>query len=126
MRFLRTLKFYGFCKFLQSFAPSSKQCHYFIKSLILPILLYNSELWFYSCTAGDRHLLLRPFTRANFNSDIEDIIHQRVGHTTENFYNDQDHILNLCYTKGSRSTTTRYRDSFVPTSIGFLNKPSAT
>ena len=44
---------------------------------------------------GDRHLFLRPFTRANFNSDIEEIIHQQVVPTTEEFYNDQDHILNL-------------------------------
>ena len=54
-------------------------------------MLDNSELWFYSCTAEDRHLLLRPFKRANFSSDIEDIINQRVVHTAENFYNDQDH-----------------------------------
>ena len=61
-------------------------------------MLYNSELWFYSCTAGERPFCLRPFERANFNSDTEDIIHQRVVHTAENFYDDQDHILNPCYT----------------------------
>ena len=121
-------RFCAFYKF-QSLDPSSKQCHYFIQSLILPILLYNSELWFYSCTAGDRHLLLRLFERANFTSYI---IHQRVVHTAENFYNDQDHILNPCYTRGRRSfisaksRTTRYRDSFIPTSIRFLNEPSAS
>ena len=61
-------------------------------------MLYNSELWFYFCTAGERPFCLRPFERANFNSDTEDIIHQRVLHTAEN--DDQDQILNPCYTRG--------------------------
>ena len=123
-------RFYAFYKF-KSFDPSLKQCHYFIQSLILPILLYNSELWFYSCTEGERKSLLRPFDRAKFFCDIEDIVHKRVVQTAETFYQDQDHVLNPCYTKGRRSfisaksRTSRYRDSFIPTSIRFLNEPSA-
>ena len=61
---------------------------------------FTSQLWFYSSTAGYRHLLLKPFERANSDSDIEDIIHPRVVHTAEDFYDDQDHILNPCYTRG--------------------------
>ena len=123
-------RFYAFYKF-KSFDPSLKQCHYFIQSLILPILLYNSELWFYSCTEGERKSLLRPFDRAKFFCDIEDIVLKRVVQTAETFYQDQDHVLNPCYTKGRRSfisaksRTSRYRDSFIPTSIRFLNEPSA-
>ena len=88
---------------------------------ILLIPFYNSELWFYSCTAGDRSLILRPFERANFTSDIEDIFHQRAVHTAENSHKDQDHFLNHCCTRGRRSfvsaksRTTIYRDSFIPT-----------
>ena len=37
---------------------------------------------------------------ANFVSGIEDIIHQRVVHTAENFYNNHDRILDPCYTWG--------------------------
>ena len=36
---------------------------------------------------------------ANFVSDTENIIHQRVVHTAENFYNNHDRILDPCYTR---------------------------
>ena len=58
-------RFYVFHRF-KAFGPPLKQCPYFIKSLIFPVLLYNSKLWFYSSTEGDRHLILSPFKPASF------------------------------------------------------------
>ena len=119
-------RFNAFSKF-KSFNPSSTQCAHFIQSLILPVLLYNSELWFYSCTDGERTMLLSYFERANFDCDIHSVVRQRVLKTAEKFSNDPEHILNHCYKRGRRSfisaksKTTRFCDSFIPTSIRFLN-----
>lgn len=46
------------CKDLKfkPFNPSTKQFQHFIQTLILPMLMYNAELWFYSCTEGGRYV----------------------------------------------------------------------
>ena len=119
-------RFNAFSKF-KSFNPSATQCNHFIQSLILPVLLYNSELWFYSCTDGERTMLLSYFERANFDCDIHSVVRKRVLKTAEKFFNDPEHILNHCYKRGRRSfisaksKTTRFCDSFILTSIRFLN-----
>ena len=119
-------RFYACFKF-KSFNPSYEQCQHFIQTLILPILMYNAELWFYSCTEGERNMLLKPFTRAKFNCDIRELVTQRIFRTAADFYRDPDHILNHCYVSHrnylicSKSRTVRFFNSFVPNSIRILN-----
>ena len=67
--------------------------NHFIESLILPVLLYNSELRFYSCTDGKRTMLLGYFKRA---CDIHSVVRQRVLKTVEKFSKDPEHIFNHC------------------------------
>lgn len=120
-------RFYAFSKF-RSFKPSVKQCHHFIQSLILPILLYNSELWYHSCTQDERDLLLSLFSKAKFHCDIPAIIEQRIFDTAVNFYRDPNHILNHHYFSKRnificcRTKTARTFNSFIPLSIRILNK----
>ena len=90
-----------------------------------------SELWFYSYTDGERTMLLSYFERAYFYCDIHSVVRQRVLKTVEKFSKDPEHILNhfycYCYKRGrqsfisAKSKTTRFCDSFTPTSIRFLN-----
>ena len=65
--FLKQLRLYAFDKF-KCCDLTSKQCHYFIQLLILPILLYDSELRDDSCTAD---LFTKSFELVNYASDIE-------------------------------------------------------
>ena len=66
-------RFYVFSKF-RSFYPTDAQCFSFIQSLVLPFLLYNSEMWFHSCAEGERSML---FNNA-FNCDIRTPIDDRI------------------------------------------------
>ena len=115
-------RFYAFSKF-KSFNPSNEQCFNFIQSLVLPILLYNSEMWFYSCTESERSMLLKPFQRNDFNCDIRSLIDDRIFSSAVTFYSDQDHVLNPCYVSNrkyftsAKCRTTRFLNSFVPYSI---------
>ena len=52
-----------------------------------------SELWFYSCTDGERTMLLSYFERANFDCDIHSVVRKRVLKTAEKIFNDPEHIL---------------------------------
>ena len=119
-------RFYAFSKF-KSFNPSNEQCFNFIQSLVLPILLYNSEMWFYSCTESERSMLLKPFRRNDFNCDIRSLIDDRIFSSAVTFYSDQDHVLNPCYVSNRKYFTsakcriTRFLNSFVPYSIRLLN-----
>ena len=76
-----------------NYYPSATQCYHFIQSLILPVLLYNSELWFYSCTDGERTMLLSYFERANFDCDIHSVVCKRALKTAEKFFNDPEHMM---------------------------------
>ena len=55
-------RFYALSKF-RSCNPSYHQVQNFIKTLILPVLTYNCEIWFYSCTAAERSRLVRLFMK---------------------------------------------------------------
>ena len=118
-------RFYALSKF-KSFYPSNTQCEYFVQSLILPILLYNSEVWFNSCTAKERSRLLSPFS-TSYSCDIPNLISERIFSTAVNFINDEEHIFNKHYVPGRKTflsakcRTTRFLNSFIPPSIRLLN-----
>ena len=118
-------RFYAFSKF-KTFSPSSHQSEHFVQSLILPILLYNSEIWFNSCTIKERNMLLAPFSKT-YNCDISQLICDRIFSTAISFYNDKNHIFNEHYVPGRRNflsmkcRTTRFLNSFMPFSIRLLN-----
>ena len=120
-------RFYAFSKF-KSFNPSEDQCFKFIQSLVLPILLYNSEMFFNSCTEGERSMLLKPFERNAFNCDIRSLIDDRIFSTAVKFYTDSEHVLNHCYQSNrkyftsAKCRTTRFLNSFIPYSIRLLNE----
>ena len=122
-----SLVFYAFSKF-KSFNPSEDQCFKFIQFLVLPILLYKSEMFFNSCTEGERCMLLKPFERNAFNSDIRSLIDDRIFSTAVKFYNDSEHVLNHCYQSGrkyftsAKCRTTLFLNSFIPYSICLLNE----
>jgi len=50
------------------------------------MLLYNSELWYHSCTQEERDTLLCLFGKAQFNRDIPELIEQRIFNKAVNFY----------------------------------------
>ena len=95
-------RFNAYSKF-KSFNTSATQCNHFIQSLILPVLLYNSVLWFYSYTDGERTMLLSYFEGVNFDCDIPSVVCKRVLETAEKLSNDPEHSLNHCYKLGRRS-----------------------
>ena len=120
-------RFYAFSKF-KSFNPSEDQCFKFIQSLVLPILLYNSEMFFNSCTEGERSMLLKPFERNAFNCDIRSLIDDRIFSTAVKFYTDSEHVLNHCYQSSrkyftsAKCRTTQFLNSFIPYSFCLLNE----
>ena len=120
-------RFYAFSKF-ESFKASIKQCHHFIQTLILPMLLYNYELWYRSCTQEECDMLLCRFSKAKFDRDIHELIEQRIFNTAVNFYKDSSHILNRHYFSKRnificwRTKTARTSNSFIPLSTRILNK----
>ena len=77
-------QFYAFSKF-KSFNPSEDQYFKFVHSLVLPILLYNSEMCFNSCTEEERFMLLKPFERNAFNCDIRSLIDDRIFSTAARY-----------------------------------------
>ena len=48
-------------------ASAANKKQNYIQSLTLPVLLNNSELWFYSCTDGERTTLTVIFTLYSVN-----------------------------------------------------------
>jgi hypothetical protein len=125
---LRKLKsrFYALSKF-KSFSPSYQQVQSFINTLILPIFMYNSEIWFYSCTAAERTKLLRLFNRARFNCDINILVSRYILNTTHMILKHEQHILHELYKKprhfytSHKCRTVRFSNSFIPLSIRLLN-----
>ena len=119
-------RFYAFYKFC-SFKPNCTQRQYFIRSLILPILTYNSELWFYSCTSDERKRLQVLFKRSNFNINTEEHILDCIFKFASHIFQDDTHSLNEFYVKGRRSfisvrcRTSRFKDSFLPFSVRLLS-----
>ena len=119
-------RFYCFSKFKQ-FDPSKSQKHDFIETLILPIFMYNIELWYFSATQGNRDKLLRLFFKNTHFFDADSLVCRRIENTAKNFINFNTHILNGCYSFGRKSyrmpkiKTERFLCSFIPTSIKVLN-----
>jgi len=52
----------------------------------IPILLYNSELWYHSRTKEKRDMLLCLFSKPKVNCDIPELIEQRIFNTAVIFY----------------------------------------
>lgn len=65
----------AFSKF-KSFNLSKNQCDNFAQLFNLPALLYNPQLWYYSCTQDEcdmsLYLLTKAKTYCNFSALIED------------------------------------------------------
>lgn len=118
-------RFFAHSKF-KSFYPSIAQSVHFVQTLILPILLYNSEIWFNSCTVNERNMLMAPFSKT-YDCDISELISDRIFSTAVDFYRDEEHIFNEHYVPGRRNflsmkcRTTRFLNSFIPFSIRLLN-----
>ena len=99
-----------------------------MKTLIFPVLTYNSELWYFSATVNDRKRLLKHFNRNNFSVDVESFVVERIHSIASNYASWDDHIiLNECYSCPRsqyllpRIRTSRCMDSFIPTSTKVLN-----
>jgi hypothetical protein len=121
-------RFYAFFKFM-SFKPSKTQELHFIKTIILPVLLYNAEIWFFSSTEAEKQKLLRLFRRWNGHSIlISDIITSRILSFAHSISVDNTHFLNSCFVSNCRifrslkCKTDWFLNSFIPTSIRLLNE----
>ena len=119
-------RFYAFSKF-KHFKPNAYQRDHFIKTLIFPVLTYNIELWYFSATVNDRKRLLKHFNRNNFSVDVDSFVVERIHSIASNYASWDDHILNECYSCPRsqyllpRIRTSRFLNSFIPTSIKVLN-----
>ena len=91
-------RFYAFYKKLTSFSPSSYQSENFVQSLILPILLYNSEILFNSCTVIEQYVtgfFFKNLWLWFFRCD-------RIFSTAISFCNDKNHTINEHHVPGMR------------------------
>ena len=121
-------RFYAFYKF-KSFKPSHSQQVNFIKILVLPILLYNAEIWFFSASKIEVNKLVRLFKSWNSESFyISEMVKGRMIRLATKIRNDERHVLKDCYVLSRRCFISakcrcdRYLNSFIPTSIRFLNE----
>ena len=119
-------RFFAFSKF-KHFKPNSAQRVNFIETLILPVLTYNIELWFYSATQTERDKLLKNFSRNGYVFDCNALVDDKIFSTASNIIESDNHILSECY-KSNRKfyrlpkiRCTRFSNSFVPKSINILN-----
>ena len=98
-----------------------------IKTLILPIFMYNAEIWFYSCTAEERQFFRRFFSKLNFNDNLDLLVSNAIKAHANHIIKDQNHVLNCFYQYSRKSfisvrcRTNRFRDSFLPFSIRCFN-----
>ena len=109
------------------FKPNAYQRDHFNKTLNFPVFTYNIELWYFSATVNDRKRLLKQFNRNKFSVDVESFVVERIHSIASNYASWDDHILNECYScprsqyLSLRIRTSRFSNSFIPTSIKFLN-----
>lgn len=120
----RFYSFYHFC----SFNPSPSQRKFYIQSLILPLVMYNCELWFYQCSQTSQNYAKRYFSKYGF--DINALVEHRIMDYANNIMKDSSHFLNpnfivlprsLRY-RSFKSKTSRMLNSFMPVSIRLLNQ----
>ena len=122
-------RFYAFSKF-KDFKPTSCQKQYFIQSLIVPILFYNIELWFYSCTKGERQRLCKNFEKNGYFLDLVNQVNTRIEKTARIFISCDTHILNECYElmrsfyRMPKTRTEIFLKSLIPTIIQISNSDS--
>ena len=57
--------FYRFC----SFSPTEQQIQHFLRSLVLPVFIYNSVIWFNSCTQDERDVFVTFLSKLGVSSD---------------------------------------------------------
>ena len=99
----------------------------FIETLILPVLTYNIELWFYSATQAERDKLLKNFFRNGYVFDCNSLVDEKIFSTASNIIESDNHILNECYQSNRKFyrlpniRCTRFSTSFIPKSINILN-----
>ena len=119
-------RFFAFSKF-KHFKPNSAQRVNFIETLILPVLTYNIELWFYSATQAERDKLLKNFFRNGYVFDCNSLVDEKIFSTASNIIESDNHILNECYQSNRKFyrlpkiRCTRFSTSFIPKSINILN-----
>ena len=53
---------------------------------MLPLLLYNSEMWFYFCTEFERSILLKHFQANDFHCHLRTSIDDRMFSSAEMFH----------------------------------------
>ena len=67
----------------------------FIETLILPVLTYNIELWFYSATQTERDKLLKYFSRNGYVFDCNALVDEKIFSTASNIIESDNHIYIL-------------------------------
>ena len=93
-------------------------------------MFYNIELWFYSCTKGERQRLCKNFEKNGYFLDLVNQVNTRIEKTARIFISCDTHILNECYElmrsfyRMPKTRTERFLNSFIPTSIQILNSDS--
>ena len=116
----RRYAFYKFC----SFGANESQKLHFIKSLLLPIFMYNAEIWFCSSTNAERDKFNEFFSNIGFYDNLQDKLHECILKFSNHITSDDRHVLNSYFVPGRRCQyismkckTNRLRDSFLPFSI---------
>ena len=115
--------FYHYC----SFSPTPEQRMSYIKSLLLPLIMYNCELWFLACDRKSIAYAQRFFSKHGIN--LDDIVRQRTSLYQSAIIADLTHPLRDLYTvlprtlkyRSLKCRTSRFLDSFVPCSIRLFN-----
>ena len=67
----------------------------FIELLILPVLTYNIELWFYSATQAEWDKILKNFYRHKNDFDSDSLVDENILSTVSIFLESDNHIFKL-------------------------------
>ena len=108
---------------LCSSSPTVQQNQHFLRSLVLPVFMCNSVIWFNSCTQDKRDVFVTFCSKLGFSSDITLLVKNAILHHAGHIIAEKTQILNSCYVMGRRSNlsvpckTNRSRDSCIPFSI---------
>ena len=107
-----------------SFGANESQKLHFIKSLLLPIFMYNAEIWFCSRTNAEKDKFNEFFSNIGFYDNLQDKLHECILKFSNHITSDDRHVLNSYFVPGRRSQyismkckTNRLRDSFLPFSL---------
>lgn len=123
-----------FLRKLNSFHVDRTIMHLFYKSVIESIIVNDCVVWYTACRKVDLSMLKRIVKQAEKivgkNLDLEDICKNRVLDKAKSIYRNSRHPLNNNYValrsgnrlRSLRSRTSRFLNSFVPSSIRLMNE----